>query len=335
VSNLRILFVDTAVDISIADSARGYLGAIKRQGHDVYHFRTSARIRFAVAALKGSGNEELTKDFSLISRMASEMIVVEALKHRADLIVVSSGLGLHQDGLELLTRAGFPIALILTESPYEDGHQERAARHCGHVFTNDLASATTHPDWHYLASAYDPEYHHPFPHDPEEDIDVLFVGTGWPERQTLLEGVNWDGINLRIMGMWPGMDEASPLWPFLFDAQVSNDETARLYSSAKIAVNHHRADPKAVSLNPRGYELGGCGVFQISDWRPEIGDVYGSTVPTYRDSAELEKAIRGALSWTPQTLKSKSIKQRERLIAGKHTFDDRAAQLISIITTSR
>jgi glycosyl transferase family 1 len=334
VKKLRILFVDTAVEISIADSARGYLGALKRQGHDIHHFKTSSRIRFVATALQNGPNPEMVKDFRLVSQLASEMIVVEALKHRADLIVVSSGLALHQDGLELATRAGFPIALILTESPYEDDHQAKAARHSAHVFTNDASSAVKHPSWHYLPSAYDPEYHHPFPSDPQWEADVLFVGTGWPERQALLEGVNWEGIKLRLMGMWPGVDETSPLSPYLMDTQVSNDETARLYSSAKIAVNHHRYHPEAISLNPRGYELGGCGVFQISDWRPELEDVYGSTVPTYRDSAELEAAIRGALSWAPQTLKSKSIEQHERLVAGYHTFDHRAALMIYQITSS-
>jgi spore maturation protein CgeB len=333
VSKLRILFVDTAVEISIADSARGYLGALKRQGHDVQHFKTSARIRFAATALQHGPNPDLAKDFSLVSQLAAEMIVVEALKHGADLIVVSSGLALHQNGLELATRAGFPIALILTESPYEDCNQERAARHSAHVFTNDLSSAMTHPDWRYLASAYDPEYHHPYEIDPDNQTDVLFIGTGWPERQSLLEGVDWTGINLRIMGQWPGLTDVSPLWPYFEDVQVNNVESARLYSSAKVAINHHRSDPKAMSLNPRGYELGGCGVFQVSDWRPEIEDVYRDAVPIYHDSASLEHAIRFALE-NPRSRSSIASRQRARLLEGRHTFDDRAAQLIDQVISA-
>jgi spore maturation protein CgeB len=333
VSKLRILFVDTAVEISIADSARGYLAALKRQGHDVHHFKTSSRIRFAATALQHGPQPDLVKDFGLISQLASEMIVVEALKHRADLIIVPSGLGLHQNGLELATRAGFPIVLILTESPYEDGHQEKAARHSAHVFTNDLSSAMTHPDWRYLASAYDPEYHHPYPVDPDSQADVLFVGTGWPERQALLEGVDWTGINLRLMGTWPNLTDESPLWPFFEDVQVNNSETSRLYSSTKVAVNHHRSDPKAMSLNPRGYELGGCGVFQISDWRPEIEDVYRDAVPIYHDSKSLEQTIRFALD-NPRARTRTANRQRERLLEGRHTFDDRAAQLIDQLVTA-
>lgn len=333
-TKLRILFVDTTVEISISDSARGYLAALRRQGHDVYHFRTMARLSFARSALIGGPEPKMAEDFRLVSRLASEMIVVEALKHRADLVVVSSCLGLHQDGLELLTRAGFAIALILTESPYEDEQQARAARHCGHVFTNDSYSAETHDGWTYLPSAYDPEYHHSFSHDPEEEVDVLFVGTGWPERQALLEGVDWTGIRLRIMGTWPTIGEDSPLRPHLVEAQVTNDETARLYSSAKIAINHHRGHHHAESLNPRGYELGACGVFQISDYRPELIDVYRDSVPTYGNAKQLERFVRHALE-NPGWRVRYAERQRQLLLAGRHTFDDRAATLIEKVTTAR
>lgn len=332
-SKLRILFIDTTIDISIGDSARGYLAALRRQGHEIHVFRTAARMAFVMTGLKFGPDPEMGKDAALVSRTASEMMVVEALKHRADLVVVSSGLGLHPDGLELLNRAGFPIAIILTESPYEDDHQMPYASRCGHVFTNDSYSATER-GWHYLPSAYDPQYHHPFPFDPDQACDVLFVGTGWPERQQLLEGVNWAGIGLRILGAWPALGPDSPLWPHLVNEQVTNDETARLYSSAKIAINHHRGHPDAQSLNPRGFELGACGVFQVSDHRPELGLVYSDGVPTYSDSASLERLLRHFLVNEGER-KTEAEYQRSRVLSGPHTFDHRAAQLIATVTTSR
>lgn len=326
---LRVLFIGAAIDMSISDSARGYLGALRRQGHSVYYFNTVARIAFNAMGLRNGPHPELASDFALTSRLASEGMVVEALRQRSELVVISSGLALHPDGLELLARAGFATALILTESPYDDDRQVVFARHAGHVFTNDRWSATAH-GWSYLASAWDPEFHHPYPAEAAEDCDVLFVGTGWPERQKLLEGVDWNGIRLRILGLWPELKQDSPLWPAYDEIMVTNDETARLYSSARIAVNHHRGHPKAESLNPRGYELGGCGVLQISDWRPELRDVYHGMVPVYRDSAELERLVRLHLSDDTRRL-ALAERQRATLLAGRHTFDDRAAQMMEVL----
>lgn len=333
---LKILFVDAAVNISISDSARGYLNALKRAGHDVYHFNTTARIAYNAVALKNGPQPDMAENFPLTSRLASEGIVVEALRQRSDLVVIASGLALHPDGLELLNRTGqFPTALILTESPYDDERQRTFSRHAGHVFTNDRYSAREN-GWHYLASAYDPEFHHPYEFDRDQACDVLFVGTGWPERTKLLEGVDWTGINLKILGIWPDIKDDSPLAPYYTKDAVSNDETARLYSSARVTINHHRHHPLAESLSPRGFELGGCGAFQVSDWRPELDEAYRGTVPVYDGSADLERIVRHHLddgSWL--TLTSLRSKQREALQLGHHTFDDRVVQMMDVLSGVR
>lgn len=326
---MKILFVSTALDISISDSARGYYGALKRQGHEVYYFNTAVRVVFNAMGLKAGPDPKLADDFSLTSRLASEGMVVEALRQRSDLVIVASGLGLHPDGLELLNRAGFPIALVMTESPYDDEKQDVYSQHAGHVFTNDRYSAKEF-SWHYLGSAYDPEFHHPYPFQPANACDVLFVGTGWEERQKLLEGVDWSGINLKILGIWPNVEEGTPLFPFYEPNAVTNDETAQLYCCAKVCINHHRASMHAQSLNPRAYELGGCGAYQVSDWRPELEEVYGNTVPVYGDSAELEELIRAALATGRESYGAE--RQREKLLSGRHTFDDRAAELMAVVT---
>lgn len=329
---LRILFVGTAVDISISDSARGYLNALRRAGHEVYHFNTTARIMFCYHGLKGGDHPEMADNFPLCSRLASEWIVAEALRQRSDLVIVASGLALHPDGLELLNRTGkFPTVLILTESPYDDERQKAFAQHCGTVFTNDKWSAKVH-DWHYLASAYDPEFHHPYAAERDEVCDVLFVGTGWPERQKLLESIDWDGIHLRLMGMWPTVKKRSPLYKYVEAGAVTNDETARLYSSAKIVINHHRKDSRAYSLNPRAYELGASGTCQVSDWRPEMDEVFGLSVPVYRTAEGLRNHIRHLLSEGGMVRKELAIEQQKKLREGKHTFDDRVATLMEVLS---
>lgn len=261
--------------------------------------------------------------------MASECMVVEALREQVDVVLVISGMGVHPDGLNLLNRAGFPVGLLFTESPYEDEQQARLARYAGHVFCNERSSARER-GWGYVAAAYDPELHRPA-ENVAASCDVLIVGTGWRERQALLEGVDWTGIRLRVLGFWQGIDERSPLRPFYEPGGVDNEDLPALYASARVCVNQHRQGAGAESLNPRAYELAACGAYQVSDRRAELEDVFGSTVETYGSARELEDRIRWALSHDA-VRRAMAREQRAKLLSGSHTFDQRAATLIAQIT---
>ena len=322
--------VHASADFSTADVGHGYLRALRRQGHDVEEFRTTNRIKFFALGLMQSPDPKLADDQLLVSRLACEGIVVEALRHRAELVVVTAGGGIHPDGLELLNRAGFPIAVVFTESPYEDEHQLTYARHCGHVFCNDAVSARRY-GWTWLPPAYDAEVHQPYPFDPKEACDVLIIGSGWPERQELLEQINWRGIDLRIRGYWPGIRSRSKLRSRYEAVIIENREAARMYSSAKICLNFHRFDPRAETLNPRAYELAACGAFQISDWRPGLVEVFGESVPSYHQPAELERLIRHYLR-DEGARRMMAEHQRRQVLEGGHTFDDRAARLVAAVT---
>ena len=103
-------------------------------------------------------------------------------------------------------------------------------------------------------------------------------------------GLNFNGHNARIVGV--GWNEGvgntvigSP-----------NTELVKYYQSTKIALNHHRqtttVDSDALisgkSLGPRAYEIAACGAFQLCDTtRPELAEVFGDSVATYHDRADL------------------------------------------------
>lgn len=328
---MKILFVWSAAEFSTFDVARGYSNALKRMGHEVFDFRTYARIKYHALALGNDPVDKEAKDnVPLALRLASEGMVVEALRYRVDLVVAICGMGLHPDGLELLTRAGFPIALYFTEAPYDDKFHITYAQHIGHVFTNDRWSARAH-GWGYLAHAYDPEIHRP--RRSKKSVDVLVIGTGWKERQQLLEGVDWTGINLQIRGWWMGIKKGTPLWPYYKAGPVDNERSAKLYSTAKVCINQHRFHADAESLNPRAMELAACGALQVSDWRAEAADVFGDALPIYASSATLEFQLRRLLAMTPEARQAMADEQRAKVGAGAHTFDDRAAQLMAAITS--
>ncbi len=164
-----------------------------------------------------------------------------------------------------------------------------------------------------------------------DECDVVMVGTGWKDRQTLLEQVDWTGIDLRLYGLWPEMDSSSPLWKYLWPVCVDNTLMPAHYAAARICLNLHRKHQKAESMNPRAYELAACGRFQICDDRQEVEEVFGDAVPTFQTATELEDQIRWALAH-PEMRQIKA--QRSHELVRNHSFDVRVQQLLETITTS-
>lgn len=332
---MRILFVWTAAEFSVQDVARGYRLALAAQGHEMFDYRLSRRIMYHSRAV-GSPRCE---DIELVARLASENVLLEAIKHQVDLVVVISALHFHPDGIWFLARCKIPTVVIFTESPYFDERQSDFANVYPEmlVATNDRASARRY-GWLYLRPSYDPDIHKPVDPDPEEACDVLMIGTGWEERVRLLEAVDWTGIHLRLLGFWTHcgfISETSPLCPFIVEKSVSNLEAPRYYASAKICLNSHRANDKAESVNPRVVEVAACGAFQLSDARAEMSEIFQwngewkpttQVIPTFHDAESLERQIRGYL--TDDALRRVHADRARACVQGQ-TFTDRASILMT------
>lgn len=354
----RLLAIHPGADYSTADVFTGMVPALRRAGHEVLEYALNERLDDAALYLLAR-HERLSKHQpdlpkptlpDAIYRAAMESVIV-ALRTEPDWVVIFSGMLYHPDYLVLLRRAGIKAALLLSESPYDDAEQARMAPYAEMVFTNERTSVdflrAFNVDTHYLAHAYDPERHQPGPHPGDEALpahDVVFVGTAFQERIELLAAVDWTGIDLGLYGMWElleaecNAEHAAKLRPFLRGGVVDNARTAGLYRRAKIGLNLHRQSrgfgfeaPRilhAESVGPRALELAACGVFQISDHRAELADLFGPNVPAFRTSAELEALVRRyARDATARRQHALSC----RLLVAPHTFDARAAQLTEIL----
>lgn len=333
---LNILFVHPSAQMSISDVARGYRAAFERMGHNIRDYRLYARLGYHNRAVPPEMPGPEYDRHASVARAASETILNEALYHQSDLVFIVSGLNLHPIALWLLGKVGIPAAVIFTESPYNDEDQARWAnlKPFGsplnmHVATNDRYSAD-HYGWQFLAPSFDPIIHRPLPLDPSYACDVLMIGSGWPERQALLEAINWDGINLKLYGIWPGLidNPNSPIHKFYSPLIVNNVTIAQMYSSAKINLNFHRASPTALSWNPRAVEIAACCAFQLSDSRADLLELFGTSIPTFETSEQLEKLIRHYLGDDSHRI-ILQVKAHER-VQGE-TFDNRAAALLSAL----
>lgn len=344
---MKILFVHASAEWSIADVGSGYRAALARAGHEVIDWRLNNRLRFVSTALSAVNKADLPE----ITRIASEMIVIEAVKHQPDWVVIVCAMAFHPDALVLLRRAGFKTVVIFTESPYMDADQAEFAELCDVVATNDRFSAEKY-GWLHLPAAYDPERHHLV--EPTERHDIVIVGTGWDQRVERLAAIDWTGIDLAIYGFWPQLDDTLPsdqfptsdemhpnpealakIGRFYQKRGTDNDETVALYSGAKICINDHRPHPHAYSANPRVYEvLAVGGGLLLTDWRDELADILGSPAMVnygFRDAAELEYKIR--LYLDHEGLRRAAVENGRVLLEtsgcfpGGQTFDARVAVL--------
>ena len=80
----------------------------------------------------------------------------------------------------------------------------------------------------------------------------------------------------------------------------------------------------AESMNPRCYELAACGCFWISDRREELVEMFGETVPTFRDAKDLQTLIR---RWLPDEVGRKRMAAAARARVLPHTWGTRARTL--------
>ena len=69
---------------------------------------------------------------------------------------------------------------------------------------------------------------------------------------------------------------------------IPNNVLNQYYSSAKIVLNDHRPDMKSYGfINNRIYDATAAGALVISDYIPEIEEIYQGCVPTYKTKEEL------------------------------------------------
>lgn len=352
---MKLLCVHPGASYATGDVFDGYARALVAQGHDVQHYDLCTRLDDAVMFYRWRqrwrrGTPD-TWEQALLK--ASREVVAFALMNRPDWVLIFSAMYFHPDMLLLLRRAGTRVAMVFSESPYDDGQQARllaardpssGARLVDAAFTNERTSVATlgrvHPAVHYLPHAFDPERSAPGPiPDDTPRHDVLFIGTLFEERIALLGAVDWDGIDFAIYGSTRLLPSRHRLRRYVRGDIVDNRTAQAMYRAAKINLNPYRTSQgyglgvghieRAESLNPRALELAACGAVQLSDIRAEVREVFRGVVDTYTTADELEGLVRSYRSISPSYLEYIGNASRE-YVQG-HTYAHRARQLTATL----
>lgn len=347
---MRILLAHPGAAYSTHDVWVGFGDAFTAAGHDVTPYRLDNAIddmgTFHHWKWRRSGRKGPRPDSARIFYDAGIRMLEAALRRNVEWVVVVSAMYTHPDVLVMMRRAGLKVALLLTESPYDDDAQIRVAPFADVCFTGERASVPVlrqaNPATAYLPHAAAPWHFAAWEDHDVPAHDVVFVGTMFQERIEALSAVNWDGIDLGLYGGFELVGSRSKLRRHIRGGVVSNLKTAALYRRAKVGLNLYRTSigfgkkaPRitgAESLNPRAYELAACGTFQVSDARAEVGEVFGTNVPTFETPTELEALIRHYL---PMEQKRWAMADLARRAVEPHTYAARAAQVVDTLARLR
>jgi hypothetical protein len=341
---MKILLVHPGASMSTADVYTGLHAALLARGHTVWEYALDQRIERAGAYMSfcwrkagkaASGLQQPTPGDILYR--AGEELVARALRVMPDVVLIVSAMYIHPDVLELLRRACLRVAIMFTESPYDDARQWRLLPFADVAWANERTSARE-AGIAYLPHAWSPERHIAASTDDDDNMpahDVVFVGTSFQERIDLLGATDWTGIDLALYGNWSNtLGSRHRLRQFIRGGYVENADAAKLYRRARLGLNLYRTSrgfgknvpmvTTGESLNPRAYELAATGCFTISDYRQEVEEVFGDLVPTF-DGPETLRAVVDR--WLPDEAGRARVRAALPGVVREQTWHARAAQM--------
>ncbi|MBD1378988.1 glycosyltransferase family protein [Metabacillus arenae] len=259
----------------------------------------------------------------------------------------TSGFNLRCDQVERMKKMGVRTALWLTDDPYYIDITKRYVSNFDVVFTQELNCVhiyQTHgaKKVYYLPLAADPNIFHPKSVSANYQSDILFIGNAFWNRVNLFDSIARYLLhkNVKILGLyWDRLKNYQLLQQKIINTWASPEETASYYNGAKIVINMHRAHDdltinynkrkiKAISINPRTFEISACKAFQLTDIRQGLSNGYlpGQEVATYGSPQELMEKIDYYLSNSKERelFASRAFKRT----LDQHTFMKRISELL-------
>lgn len=312
---MKVLLVHPGASWSTADVYDGLNYGLQYHGVQVVPYRLDTRIEasgkalFALWRMKRKEKADLEKpNRADIMYHAGVGALEMALRERVDVVVIVSAMLLHPDVIVMMKRANLHVAVLFTETPYDEEQELRIAGMVDGCWTNERSSLdkfrAVNPRSGYLPHAWHPQKHYVSARALTDlpAHDVVFVGSGFAERVTWFNSIDWSGIDLGLYGTWKGLGLNKQVRACVKGTQITNEHAAALYRRAKIGLNLYRSSKgwgksalritHAESLSPRAYELAACGSFHLSEYRAEVAEVFGDLVPTFRTPTEAAGLIR-------------------------------------------
>jgi glycosyltransferase involved in cell wall biosynthesis len=211
-----------------------------------------------------------------------------------------------------------------------------------------------------MPHAYDPDSHYPAPRR-EYDCDFAFIGTLFRTRAEFFSRMDFTGIDAAFGGS--GWDLAVNDYPELvtkvvdrekghrlvdylghpLDHCVDNEETARVYRSARVGINFYRRESEGAqqgrgwAMGPREIEMAACGLFFLRDPRGESDEVFGdgrrgpgqhAVLPSFSSPEEASEQLHW---WVKNDALREHRAQQARARIADRTFDNNARKALALM----
>jgi hypothetical protein len=165
-----------------------------------------------------------------------------------------------------------------------------------------------------------------------ERRDVIFIGNSRNvERWCVLEHLR-AGYPLKIWGTgWEPWTEAQQC---VVGKHVENERLGQLYGSARATLNDHWPDMAEYGfINNRVFDALGCGLPVISDYLPELDEMFGGGILYYRQGESLAPTF-GELERDYSRLFDR-VQALAECVAREHSFAARTDELLSTVERRR
>ncbi len=283
------------------------------------------------------------------ARMAEQAALI-----RPDLVLVLNGLHVfppdHLQQADAIRAAGIRTAIWFADDPYVTGDTVHVAPHYDTILTHELSTLDL-----YRSLGCANVYHLPFAADtarfrpirPPADYrsDVCFIGQAFWNRVETFDAIARELAGIRVFiagGLWERLTNYRLLERCIRHGWLPVDESVLHYNGAKIVVNIHRT-PEAGSdnnnafnlpgrsVNPRTFEIAGCGAFQLTDRREDLERYYvpGAEIETFGDPAELIGQIRRYLA--DDASRNRIAMRGLARTLREHTYPARVDRLLQLI----
>ena len=195
-------------------------------------------------------------------------------------------------------------------------------------------------NYHYLPLACLPDFHKKIACKNKEDgekygSDISFAGAGYFNRKNMFAQLM--DFNFKIWGSDWIVDLPLSLLIQEGGKRFSEEEAVKIYNYSKININlhsslwHREINPNGDFLNPRVYEIMGCGGFQLVDKRKYMDGVFedGKDFVIFDGADDLRKKIKYYLDNEDERL---AIAEHGYETARKnHTYELRVREMMNII----
>jgi spore maturation protein CgeB len=286
---------------------------------------------------------------SEIIRMAVDGLYRECFLFWPEVLFFVSGFYMTPELLQVMRTRRIKIVILHTESPYQDEEQMARGELADLNLLNDPVNLEAWKDLDvpvaYMPHAYDPDIHFPDWRASRFETDFLFVGTLFRSRAEFFSRIDFSGLTASFGGS--GWDLAMAEYPEVvtrvvdqqlnyrlvdylshaLDCCVPNEETARLYRTARAGINFYRRESeenqtgKGWAMGPREVEMAASGLFFLRDPRPEGDELFDGVLPTF-SSAEEASALLHLWVKDPRMRERAAQLAYERVAA--RTFDNNA-----------